>query len=189
MGILHKLTVLTRGSQIGSAGSDSPTNTFKSFSRRSRAKIAGAFLLVPVLAVAGASVNASDAKDNANTVQSDGKTNNVQVSHSAATSSPTDVVDSNDDSTSSTSLSTTTTTTGSGPTTSTQVTVNGHPVAVPANGSSQQTITNGSQKTTVQVSHNQSTGGNASNHTYSSSHVNVSGSSSSDSSQQEDVSP
>lgn len=148
-------------------------NPSLTLSRRSKLTLAGVFTFgTAVFSTAG--IQAIQAADTGNT--NDGSQPAATTPAGQASSSLTDTGSagaadaSGQQSTHATSISTdTTTTTDSNGQPSTQVTVNGQPVNVPANGSVHKTTSSGNQQTDISVS--QSTTGT--NHT--STHVNING--------------
>jgi hypothetical protein len=169
MGISSKLRVVKQRYQAVSTshGQVWQNSNLLALARRSGLKLTGAFLLLAIAAVAviGNRASAANSLSSSPAASSD-KQVTVQVSHSAsstpaATPAAPAITTSPD-----TDVSSNTTTNSSG-TSSTQVTVNGQPVAVPANGSTQQTVNGPGQTTTVQVSNNQAGSGDAQTSSFS----------------------
>jgi hypothetical protein len=164
--------------------------------RRPRTTLAGAFvLLIGLIFAAGTHVIEAVAGNGGSSSppSAQSKTNDASLSSQDAasantsttpdSSSSTDPADTSGQSTHDVNVATTTTTsTDSHGQPSTQVTVNGQPIDVPANGSTHQTKTSGNQQTNISVS--QSTTGQSNTHTQ----VHISGHSTSDTEQEDSVS-
>jgi hypothetical protein len=139
----------------------------------SRLKITGAFLLVILLGLASLALRSTAATAS----QSRPASMDVPVSPTSATVpvSPPSTAAAND----ATTTTNTDSTTGNNGAASTSVTVNGQPVSVPANGSTQQTISSPGGNTKVSVSSTQSTDGNTDSSSLYQTNLNVSTSSTS----------
>jgi len=170
MGLFNKVTL--RPSHKGLSNELSAlTNAKPSMRQRSATKIAGAFLFVGVLATAGVSLHASEAHAASNdstpdkSAKSQPVSTHVQINTSgsstpaASQSVSNNEVSSNGSSSSSTTVTSSTSndssSAGSG-SAGTQVTVNGQPVSVPANGSLTIPTTGG--QTTISHSQGPNTG-------------------------------
>jgi hypothetical protein len=151
--------------------------------RRSTIELAGVFIFLSAVALAGAALHTSTAS----TGPVNSASAQLQLNHTAATAaspSPSSPPTS-DNSEASTTTTTANSSNTSDGTASTQVTVNGQPIAVPANGSTQQTVTGpDGQKTTISTSNSQSTDGSANNHSFTHTNVHISSNSSSSDTQE-----
>ncbi len=155
--------------------------------KRSGLELAGAFIFIGALTAVGVDLRASDAHaaaGNSTAGKSQPAAVDLQINHtsqsSAAPSPDASHTSSNDNSSSSTRVESTTDESGS---VSTHVTVNGQPVDVPANSSSQHTVNTPDGNTTVNISNQQSTAGDSRNSTNTRSSVHISSSTTSRSSE------
>lgn len=157
--------------------SQSPQTVKSTHPRRTGIEIAGVFIFIGVLAIVGAGLRANETK--ASTGSAAKSTTPSSLDMSVDTQEPAAPLSGNAGDVSSNSVSTSiNSSTNASGTTDTNVTVNGQPVEVPNNGSTQQTITtpNGST-TTVNVSN----GNTGHGYNHSSSYTNVHSSSTSSS--------
>ncbi|HSW85006.1 MAG TPA: hypothetical protein VLF79_00115 [Candidatus Saccharimonadales bacterium] len=161
-------------------------SSFNSLKRRLNVKLAGAFLLVPIIAVAGAEVYGDNSPSN---LSNSGDQQSNQQLNESTTSTDTANADngSSDTESTHTSLNSSTTTTGDG-SVNTSVDVNGKPINVPNNGTTHQTIVTPSQTTTVDVSNNRSTSGQSGNSSYNHTNVHVHSTSNANIKQEENTS-
>jgi hypothetical protein len=189
MGISGKLSAVTRSYKAASAWHGQGWNSSRliASSRRSGVKLTGAFLLIAVVgAVVGSRASSAN---NLNANSTGNKKVTIQVSHTGSATPPAAPADSAPTPPADTNVSTSTDTANvsSGSDSSTQVTVNGQPVDIPADGSSQQTISSPGQQTTVQVSNSQD--GSSATGGHSSTHTSVRVSSTSDNSTEDNATP
>jgi len=152
-GQLHfPLPFVSNDKALDSTNNNKPDQHVIAYTVRSRLKLAGAFVFVSVIGIIGLGLHSdSAAKQSAPT--------NLQISNNSA-DIPVVTPVTNPPNSTSTNISSSTSTNSNSPNNSgggsASVTVNGQPVNVPSNGSTQQTITTPNGQTNVSVTSTQS---------------------------------
>lgn len=137
---------------------------------RTGIEIAGVFIFIAVLAIAGAGLRANETNTSSSDAASQSAIDNIELevdSQTPATPMP-NVSANPSNNSATTSINSTTTSSG---VTETSVTVNGEPVEVPNNGSTQQTINTSDGTTTVNISSQSTNSGSAHGYNESSSYI------------------